>query len=334
MLRLSSLAAATLATAGLVTIGSSPAAAEPEPLVASATGAEEVPGPGDPDGTAEGSFTVDAATGELCYLVAAGGIQPAAAMHIHEAPRGVAGPVVVTLDAGRINADTETCMTVEVALATDILADPGGYYLNLHSAEFPNGAVRGQLAVPVVDEVSLSAAADGRQEVPGPGDPDGTAEGDFDLRGDQLCYQVEAANVALPLNGMHIHRGALGVAGPVVVPLDPAAVDADSETCTVVDPALLDEIAANPGGFYLNLHNTEFPNGAVRGQLAVPGTQAPTTSTTVAPTTSTVRLPTRVDAGSGGQASDDGAPVLGLALLAGGLALAAGSAVAWRRRTV
>jgi hypothetical protein len=110
-----------------------------------------------------------------------------------------------------------------------------------------------------------------------------------------------------------------------------------------VDPALLDEIAADPGAFYLNLHNADFPQGAVRGQLAVPGTPPPTTTTTVAPTTSTtarptttstVRLPTRVDAGSGGQAADGGAPVVGLALLAGGLALATGSLVAWRRRAV
>jgi hypothetical protein len=337
ILRLSSVAAGTLVTAGLLTLGSGPAAAEPQPLVASATGAEEVPGPGDPDGAGEGSFTVDAATGELCYLVAAGGIEPAAAMHIHEAPRGVAGPVVVALDPARVNADTETCLTVEAGLAADILDDPAGYYLNIHTPSFPDGAVRGQLAVPVTDEELLVAVADGRQEVPGPGDPDGTAAGDFALRGDgELCYLVEATNIALPLTGMHIHRGAAGVAGPVVVPLDPAAVNATSETCTDVAPALLDEIAANPGAFYLNLHNAEFPDGAVRGQLAVIGTPAPTTTTTAAPTTttSTVRLPTRVDAGSGGQAADEGAPVLGVVLLAGGLALAAGSALAWRRRGV
>ncbi len=334
ILRLSSVTAATLVTAGLLTLGSGPAAAEPQPLVASARGAEEVPGPGDPDGAAEGSFTVDAATGELCYLVAADGIEPATAMHIHEAPRGVAGPVVVTLDQTRINADTETCLAVDTALATDILADPAGYYLNIHTSTYPQGAVRGQLEVPVVEEVRLTAAADGRQEVPGPGDPDGTAAGDFALRGDdQLCYRVQATNITLPLNGMHIHRGAAGVAGPIVVTLDPTAVNSSTETCTEVDPALLDEIAANPGGFYLNLHNADFPQGAVRGQLAVPGTPAPTTSTTAAPTTtSTVRLPTRVNAGSGGEAADGGAPGLGLVLLSGGLVLAAGSALVWRRR--
>ena len=344
ILRLSSVAAATLVAAGVVSLGAGPVAAEPQPLVASATGAEEVPGPGDPDGAGEGSFTVDAATGEVCYLVAADGIEPAVAMHIHEAPRGVAGPVVVPLDPARVDADTETCTTVETALAADIVADPAGYYLNIHTPAFPNGAVRGQLAVPVADEVSLTAVADGGQEVPGPGDPDGTAVGDVVVGDDQLCYRVRAANVTLPLTGMHIHRGPLGVAGPVVVPLDPAVVDATAETCTDVDPALLDEIAADPGAFYLNLHNADFPQGAVRGQLAVPGTPPPTTTTTVAPTTtsttarptttSTVRLPTRVDAGSGGQAAGGDAPVLGLVLLTGGLALAAGSVVAWRRRTV
>ena len=463
LLRLSSVTAATLVTAGLVTLGSGPAAAEPQPLVASATGAQEVPGPGDPDGAGEGSFTVDAATGELCYLVAAGGIEQAVAMHIHEAPQGVAGPVVVPLDPATIGADTatdavvgvalaadiladpagyylnihtpafpdgavrgqlavpvedevlltaaadgeqevpgpgdpdgtavgnfavgddqlcyvveaanvtlpltgmhihrappgvagpvvvpldpavvnsstETCTTVDMALAADILADPAGYYLNIHTPAFPDGAVRGQLAVPLEDEVLLTAAADGEQEVPGPGDPDGTAVGDFAVGDDQLCYVVQAANVTLPLTGMHIHRAPPGVAGPVVVPLDPAVVNSSTETCTDVDPVLLDEIVADPGAFYLNLHNADFPQGAVRGQLVVPGTPPPTTttssttSTTAAPaTTSTVRLPTRVNAGSGGQATGGDTPVVGLALLAGGLALAAGSALAWRRRTV
>lgn len=344
ILRLSSVAAATLLAAGVVTLGAGPVAAEPEPLVASATGAEEVPGPGDPDGAGEGAFTVDAATGELCYLVVADGIEPPVGMHIHEAPRGAAGPVVVPLDPARVNADTETCITVETTLAADILADPAGYYLNIHTPEFPDGAVRGQLAVPVLDEVLLTAAADGAQEVPGPGDPDGTAVGDFAVGDDQLCYLVEAANITLPLTGMHIHRAPRGVAGPVVVPLDPAVVNSSTETCTDVDPALLDEIAADPGAFYLNLHNADFPEGAVRGQLAVVGTPPPTTTTTASPTTtttaasltttSTVRLPNRVDAGSGGQAADDGGPVLGLALLTGGLALAAGSVLAWRRRAV
>ena len=329
------MAAAGLVAAGVVTLGAGPVAAEPQPLVASATGAEEVPTPGDPDGAGEGVFSVDADTGELCYLVAADGIDPAVAMHIHEAPRGVAGPVVVPLDPARINADTETCVTVETALAADILADPAGYYLNIHTAAFPEGAVRGQLAVPVVEEVLLTATAEGEQEVPGPGDPDGTAVGEFALLGDQLCYLVEATNVALPLTGMHIHRAPVAVAGPVVVPLDPAVVNADAETCVDVDPALLDEIAADPGAFYLNLHNAEFPDGAVRGQLAVAGTPASTTTSTTAPTTTTtVRLPTRVDAGSGGQAADGDAPVLGLVLLTGGLALAAGSVVVWRRRAV
>jgi hypothetical protein len=142
-LPLSSVAAAALITAGVVTLGAAPVAAEPQPLVASATGAEEVPGPGDPDGAGEGSFTVDAATGELCYLVAAGGIEPAAAMHIHEAPRGGGRAGGGRPRPARVNADTETCLTVEAGLAADILDDPAGYYLNIHTPSFPDGAVRG-----------------------------------------------------------------------------------------------------------------------------------------------------------------------------------------------
>ena len=64
----------------------------------------------------------------------------------------------------------------------------------------------------------------------------------------------------------HIHRGAAGVAGPPVVTLDPPD-DNDSDDCDTVDDALVDEIRTNPGGFYVNVHTADYPNGAIRGQI-------------------------------------------------------------------
>ncbi|MBA3267249.1 MAG: CHRD domain-containing protein [Acidimicrobiia bacterium] len=70
-------------------------------------------------------------------------IAPATAAHIHEAPPGAPGPVVQGLIAptrGR----SAGCLT-NYALAADIAADPGDYYVNVHNTPFPGGAVRGQL---------------------------------------------------------------------------------------------------------------------------------------------------------------------------------------------
>jgi len=104
--------------------------------------------------------------------------------------------------------------------------------------------------------------------VPGPGDPDGSGSAEITIvdRTDNLCYEVTVRNIA-PATAAHIHRGAPGRAGPPVVTLD-APTDGESNACLSVASELVDEIEANPGNFYINVHNAAYPNGAVRGQLA------------------------------------------------------------------
>jgi hypothetical protein len=113
----------------------------------------------------------------------------------------------------------------------------------------------------------MRATMTGAEEVPARGDPDavGTAEVSVVDRTDNLCYRLDVHNVGTP-TAAHIHRGARGVAGPPVVMLDPPA-DGESHGCLSVPSALVDEIEANPGGFYVNVHNAQYPNGALRGQL-------------------------------------------------------------------
>jgi hypothetical protein len=64
----------------------------------------------------------------------------------------------------------------------------------------------------------------------------------------------------------HIHAGVTGMAGDVVVTLDPPT-RGFSANCTTVDPAVAGAIAATPSAYYVNVHNAEFEAGAVRGQL-------------------------------------------------------------------
>jgi hypothetical protein len=118
------------------------------------------------------------------------------------------------------------------------------------------------LAVPTV----LSAQLTGEQEVPGPGDPDGFGSA-FVITNppNQICYVLTAFNIA-PANAAHIHVGPPGVAGDVVVPLEPPRFGV-SGGCTSADPALVSAIAANPSNYYVNVHNVPYPEGAIRGQL-------------------------------------------------------------------
>ena len=104
-------------------------------------GAAEVPGPGDPEGTGSATVTVSAAKKQVCYAIQVSGIGDPTAAHIHEGAAGAAGPPVVTLDPPT----GEDCVDVDAAIAAKILARPAQYYVNVHTAEFPGGAVRGQL---------------------------------------------------------------------------------------------------------------------------------------------------------------------------------------------
>ena len=114
-----------------------------------------------------------------------------------------------------------------------------------------------------------TAQLSGAAEVPGPGDPDGsgTATIRLQLERDEVCFDLTVSNIG-PATAAHIHEGAEGVAGPVVVPLDPAPTGGSSSGCiSDVDAALIQNIAQNPEQYYVNVHNEEFPDGAIRGQL-------------------------------------------------------------------
>lgn len=119
-------------------------AAGGRPLTTSLSGAEEVPVTGDPDGSGSARITINPGLGQVCYSLTVSGIAPATAAHIHEAPAGSAGGVVVTL-AAPTSGSSSGCVDVTRDLALEILKDPTSYYVNVHNVEFPGGALRGQL---------------------------------------------------------------------------------------------------------------------------------------------------------------------------------------------
>ncbi|HXH00092.1 MAG TPA: CHRD domain-containing protein [Sphingomicrobium sp.] len=137
--------ALSLAASAALVAGSAIASDGGRKLQTSLTGAAEAPGPGDPDGRGTAAVTVNSGKRQICYTLSVRNITPATAAHIHEAAPGVAGPVKVTLRAPT-NGRSSGCVTVTRELALDILKDPGDYYVNVHNAAFPKGAVRGQLA--------------------------------------------------------------------------------------------------------------------------------------------------------------------------------------------
>jgi len=112
---------------------------------ATLTGAAEVPGPGDPKGSGTVQLTLDPDTGEVCYELHVANMQEATAAHIHEGAVGKEGPVTVPLETPKTGS-AKGCTKADVVVIQTMMKDPAGYYVNVHNAAFPKGAVRGQLS--------------------------------------------------------------------------------------------------------------------------------------------------------------------------------------------
>lgn len=138
------LTSVALTIVGLAMLAGPATAAHITTTTVALNGAQEVGG-GDRDGSGTIDLAINRRDGEICFELRTRRIAAPSAAHIHEAPRGVNGPVVVGLFSGADGNNRTGCVDVTPALAQEIVADPADYYVNVHNGEFPAGAVRGQL---------------------------------------------------------------------------------------------------------------------------------------------------------------------------------------------
>lgn len=117
-------------------------------------------------------------------------------------------------------------------------------------------------------ETKLKADLTGAAVVPGPGDKNGsgTAQVTLDTDKNEVCYDLHLTKLD-DATAAHIHEGAAGKSGPVKVPFD-APKDGSAKGCKPVDAAMVKDIMAHPENYYVNVHSTAHPNGAIRGQLS------------------------------------------------------------------
>src|SRR5262249_20181123 len=120
----------------------------------------------------------------------------------------------------------------------------------------------------------LFAGLMGANEVPKPGAENGkgvatliitrTATGPG-----QICFKITASGITLPASLAHIHTGPAGVVGPVIIPLAPPDASGAASGCTTgIDRSLIQALLTHPLDYYVNVHTSDFPDGAIRGQLA------------------------------------------------------------------
>ena len=103
-------------------------------------------------------------------------------------------------------------------------------------------------------------------KVPGGGDADGYARVEVSISDnfDRICWEVDEVRGLTP-TAAHIHMGAEGSNGPVVLPLE--AEDGAWTACAEGSEWTQNRIEGNPSMFYVQIHTAEYPNGAIRGQL-------------------------------------------------------------------
>jgi Cu/Zn superoxide dismutase len=231
---------------------------------------------GDPVGTGTATVRVRRGQGQVCFTLGAENIAlPAAGAHIHRGGAGENGGIVVQLRAPGASGRSSGCVAAARGLVARLLSSPDAYYVNVHTTEFPGGAIRAQLGGPRRDPGrTLSTSLTGAQECNnagqcGVGDTDGTGSAVVRFRTDeaQVCFRITVQNIVLPSVGAHIHRGGQGSNGPIVVGFRAPAANGASSGCVAADRAVIDAILASPTGYYVNVHTTDFPGGAIRGQL-------------------------------------------------------------------
>jgi hypothetical protein len=208
--------------------------------------------------------TVDDTTGQVCYEIQAAGLKlPAKAAHIHKGLKGKDGDVVVPFtSAPDANGFSGGCVKADKTLVGDIADNPSNYYVNVHTSDFAAGAIRGQLGAP------MTADLEGANESTG-GAKDGKGVAVVLIDGTTVCYALDVDGITLPAKADHIHKGAKGVDGDVVIPF-PTAPDANGYAigCAVNQKAdVTADVLANPSNYYVNVHTSDFAAGAVRGQI-------------------------------------------------------------------
>jgi hypothetical protein len=117
----------------------------------------------------------------------------------------------------------------------------------------------------------LYATMTGKQEKPA-GDPDGVATAVLTFKSNKVCYDIRPKKAGQTFAAGHIHVGAAGKSGDVVIPLFQAPKKVSKGKLTGCSPTVkasdLAKILKKPAGYYVNIHNAKYPAGAVRGQLS------------------------------------------------------------------
>lgn len=241
-------------------------------------GGQETPANASPGlGTASATLT---SAGLLLDLSASGLTGAVTGAHLHNAPAGAPGPIVRDIMPDFISATSaltlwrsDDAMPMTPTLVKELLNN--NIYVNLHTAAFGGGEIRGQLVLNTpapAPMATYTANLTGAQEEP-PTGAAGLGTGTFQLTPGGLTFRVTVDGLTGPITAAHFHNAAIGVSGGVVRPMAAAELigpNTFAGVWTPADPspftaAMMTELFK--GNIYFNVHTGAFPGGEIRGQL-------------------------------------------------------------------
>ena len=201
----------------------------------------------------------------------------ATAAHFHSAPAGTNGPVVVDFvsqgfPVGVKSGEFVKVLTLTESQAVDLMT--GNLYVNIHNASFPGGEIRAQIVYGTQlnpSPVQLSARLSGTQEVPANASTArGTLEGIFDPYSRVIAFRFEYSGLTANATASHFHIAAAGVNGSVSLDFGPQGFQTGNTSGEFVKVLTLTRVQADAliaGRIYVNIHNSVFPGGEIRGQV-------------------------------------------------------------------
>jgi hypothetical protein len=238
-------------------------------IAAAMTAANETPAPKGDVGAARGTFTATltkSGTGAtLSWRLEFSNLSAnAIAAHIHVAARGAAGPVRVPLCAPCTSGVTGNA-TIDAAVLDAIENDRA--YVNVHTPTNPAGEIRDQVGIVAGVKTTMRAS----QERPKPKGKLAKAKGTFTATVTRngssgvIVWKLTFGQLSGKAVAAHIHSGARGKAGPVIVPLCAPCRSGRTGRATV-SQSVLD--ALESGRTYVNVHTRKNAAGEIRGQIA------------------------------------------------------------------
>lgn len=186
----------------------------------------------------------------------------AIAAHVHTGARGVAGPVTVPL-CGPCTSPASGTANVDAAVLAAMATNRA--YVNVHTPTNRAGEIRGQLSAVATARAAMNA----RQEVPRPQGA-GRARGAFAIGATKsgasarVTWRLSFSRLTGRALAAHIHLGARGRAGRVIVPLCGPCRSGIGRTVTLSGATLA---ALESGRAYVNVHTRRNPGGEIRGQI-------------------------------------------------------------------